>query len=588
MKKILMLTGAIIALCGVTSCSDDNVASIDPVSTQAEENTPISFGTYVGNKKSTRAGYAGLINKSTLAKNGFGLFAYNTGVNSFGTEASSTSNIYYPNYMFNQHVTATVDDNGNYFWGYSPAVYWPNPTTDQTTLETKPQYLTFLAYGPYVEPTTANGFDLTQPHGADPDNDWGIVGFGYIGKNKGDQFKDIASTPLSDPYLLYSLNPNPSDDNGKSVDLVWGTAGSNSAPAAVTGYTGSLSNAGVVYTPGIYAVNSNLTKMPVGGKVQFKFIHALSAIGGNDNDGVQNSSGKGILIDYYADSHYTSGNQDKKDDATAGQINGKTKVLVNWIAVEFMTNNQSGDADKPYLELQKEGYFDLLTGKWTFLYQNNDARLNKYTAKTRPRQIYYFSPNGGAPGDGYQKYIDQYKKDGTLNEDIKVYNRKLSGDLYLPGPTINDYSLWISQTDNTGWETGAKSGVGNVAQAVFADQMAPIFFIPGSQVSANVVINYDIVTADPNITNNGEGDGKADKKYTVTHQEMSREVAFTKLNDVGMVMGFQYALYIHLGLTSMKVEATVTHFGTDIDDTETSTEPSADGQTDVYIPKNEQ
>lgn len=570
-----MLTGAIIALCGVTSCSDDNVASIDPVSTQAEENTPISFGTYVGGNKSTRAGQTGNLNTANLTTAGFGVFAYNTGTKDFKSACSKAEegNLpLQPDYMFNTKVTGTVTD-GKYTWTPELVKYWPNPTTDPTTLSPVPQYVTFLAYAPYAE----------LNDGTIANEKTGITGFGYHG-TVDDAYKGITATYRSDPFIYYSRTPKAvTQSDGttayESVDLLWGTAEGhgNGAAADITDEVNIAkpNNRGGTFSPGTFSVNSDLTKMKTDGKVQFQFKHALGAFGGD----VRNSDGSsnGILIDYYLDSKSSEGNKTKGDAVDDG-----TKIYVNWIAVEFMSGMKDKSDGTKYMDLKQTGQLDLLTGQW-FNSDPSDPSNQSYPADQRPRDIYFFSPNNSTPGTigldaDYRKYLNKYSENGTSDENIRVYTKKLSNKLYFGTATNpNKYDNSFLTTDYRDW-AHAPVGVSYLAQSIYENQSAPIFFIPGTRLSVKVVVNYDIVTADPNI--NSDDDNA--NHLTVTHQEMARQVDFNS----DIAMNRYYSLYIHLGLTSMKLEAFVDSYGTDVSDTDTKSHGAIDTKV-VEISPNE-
>lgn len=238
MKQRLFI-GSLAALALMASCSSSNDDLNGEATTPQESNVPLTFSSYLGRTATTRAGATGVQTTSTLATNGFGLFAYYTDNSSYGT--SST-----PNFMYNTKVTGTPTDAPT-SWTYSPLRYWPNETgTDGTNGATSEgvDHLTFFAYAPYVEATATTG--------AVTDKTVGITAL-------------TSNTTAGDPKVSYTVAADPA----KSVDLLWGV--SNTATwDNVTGKALTLTE-GLPYL--------NLIKPKTGQNVSFNFKHALSRLG---------------------------------------------------------------------------------------------------------------------------------------------------------------------------------------------------------------------------------------------------------------------------------------------------------------------
>lgn len=233
-KKLYIGSLAVLALMASCSSSDD----LNGGATPQESNVPISFSSYLGKTAMSRAGATGVQTTSTLATNGFGLFAYYTDNSSYGT--SST-----PNFMYNTQVTGTPTDAPT-SWTYSPLRYWPNETgTDNNGATSEgTDHLTFFAYAPYVKATASTG--------AVTDNTVGITAL-------------TSNTTAGDPKVSYTVASDPA----KSVDLLWGV--SNTATwDNVTGTALTLTE-GLPYR--------NLIKPKTGQNVSFNFKHALSRLG---------------------------------------------------------------------------------------------------------------------------------------------------------------------------------------------------------------------------------------------------------------------------------------------------------------------
>lgn len=172
MKKILLFTVAAATAMAFTGCSQSSeLADTESNNTETTQKA-ISFDTYLS--KTTRAGAAGAQDTETLKTNGFGVFAYYTGQDTY---ANTTA----PNFMYNTKVSGTA-------FTYSPVRYWPNNDNDK---------LSFFAYAPYVEVTAGTGLPADVKSGITA-----LSNNAYTGA----------------PTVTYKL----ADDKTQSVDLLWG------------------------------------------------------------------------------------------------------------------------------------------------------------------------------------------------------------------------------------------------------------------------------------------------------------------------------------------------------------------------------
>ena len=234
MKQRLFI-GSLAALALMASCSSSNDDLNGGATTPQESNVPLTFSSYLGRTATTRAGATGVQTTSTLATNGFGLFATYTD-NAEYTAATG------PNFMYNTKVSGAD-------WTYSPLRYWPNETST-TNADGKGatsegvDRLSFFAYAPYVEATATTG--------AVTENTVGITAL-------------TANNATTDPKVTYVVAADPA----KSVDLLWGV--SNTATwDNVTGKALTLTE-GLPYL--------NLIKPKTGQNVSFNFRHALAKLG---------------------------------------------------------------------------------------------------------------------------------------------------------------------------------------------------------------------------------------------------------------------------------------------------------------------
>lgn len=171
---ILMAVAMMVLLGG--GCAEVNEAQ-QTVQSKGESEA-IGFDVYTQRTK-TRAGTAGDLTTDGLQtgthkNDGFGVFAYYTGENSYD------ENIV-PNFMYNQKVTFSSPN-----WIYSPIKYWPN--------EEDNDHISFFAYAPWVD-VDASTVDKTC----------GITGVSRNTYTGAPLVNYIATTDLS-----------------KGVDLCWG------------------------------------------------------------------------------------------------------------------------------------------------------------------------------------------------------------------------------------------------------------------------------------------------------------------------------------------------------------------------------
>ena len=131
MKKIALLI--MIAIVSLSSCTNEELTDSAFSETESKnEYKPVVFGTYIEKTVSSRA-----VNNSTTtlsAKNGFGVFAFNTSESDIKTIS--------PNFMYNQKVAST---NKGDSWNYSPIKYWPASSSSTENRNS------FFAYAPYID-----------------------------------------------------------------------------------------------------------------------------------------------------------------------------------------------------------------------------------------------------------------------------------------------------------------------------------------------------------------------------------------------------------------------------------------------------
>lgn len=611
MKKHLFFTMlAATALVGFAGCSDsDDLASIDTGTTQAAEETPVSFGTYLGNAKSTRSGKTDLIDNTNFANYEFGIFAYNTGIKKFNEAVSTDIPAFFTvesdggvyNYMNNEEISKESSD-----WKSKTTKYWPNQTyqkldgSKNATLMN--QYVSFFAYAPFVaNPTT---------------DDYGILAF-----KQGKDYKESTTnfiTTGADPIIDYSAKAkstgSPAGDVGKQVDLLWGTAN-----ASDPSFDGSYNNEGKSYNTveGTYAkgvkVNADLTKMKTEGKVKFSFKHALARFGGNTGTSGSGSTAKtdnSITLDVNNDVVRTDGGN---GDPLASQ----TKVYIKWIAIEFTKNNDNNAEGEAKTAIPIKGQFDLVNGKWNPVGESLTTGEGSSATTVDEKPIVYFiapevNSTSNSTSKSYTRSIEKsygeyttYKGSGfTPTDVVKV---SMNEDLYADVATSGKYPVadgafagqWgktVHHDAVTDPETGAvttpasdelvTSGVVDgalttTAQNVIKEGQSPILFIPGFSPKIRVIVSYVIITPDKNIKENySEANQIQEDAFTFgsTPSDVAPKIDLNK----------KYNLKIHLGLTSIKMDATVEDWAVDNNSGSTTQEGQDEKTTgEVDLPLNQ-
>lgn len=231
-----ILSVSAVALALLSSCTKDELTdeAIRPSRELAPveaKGTPVVFeSSVISEQAETRSQQTGELKNSNL--NDIGVFAY---YHDNGTYSSSSL----PDFMYNQKVTR----NGS-TWDYSPVKYWPNETTNDSEgpASEHTDRISFLAYAPFTAEADLAG-----------NGSFGITGF--TGKNA-----------AGDVKVSYRVSPT---DPTQSVDLLWGVAGTTETASPVNPSENSTTENEPLL---------NLSKMITGGKVKFKFHHALTKL----------------------------------------------------------------------------------------------------------------------------------------------------------------------------------------------------------------------------------------------------------------------------------------------------------------------
>lgn len=578
----------------LTACTSEDDA-LQTGQTKQAESRAIAFDTYTAG--TTRAGDAGVMTTDKLKEfQGFGVFAFyhNDG-------ATYTSGAHRPDFMYNQNVHWVGG------WTYSPLKYWPNETIQDSQTDNGPatstavDRLSFFAYAPYVSNGTGktlgtNGSTSKLPKAWKNDDGTGIVAI-------------TDATETSDPKVQWMVSDNP-DNN---VDLLWGVAPAGMAYQSVN--PTNPGNPGFVQVP-VGEPLKNMLKPDKDQKMKFLFQHALSHIGlsvvsaidqiaAGDDGGKFNPNQTRILI------------KDVKIWGTFGingvlNLNNTTSNVARWEDVSKSTS----DEDAPLFTINAtNGYLNpvLRYDKTTMQdIQGGTKKLKDLNegVKTSETELMVGGPDPSKVATDLTYTVGKilYKKADapsndyviattTATEDVDVYTKSDdgktftqvqasgSGAIQMSGTTPVYYKIalgtkrtvtagtelgsgtWFRETTSGGKKTytqhpanGSSDPAGDYYASLTPTELSannytgtcytsliPRYFmvIPSdltpTPTTVNVKITYVVVTEDNQLVGN-----------------MSNiENAITKTTTIQLENGKSYNLKLILGLTSVKLDATV-------------------------------
>lgn len=575
MKKSLFFAAAASALM-LTACSSENDVVQSPTNqnTVAVQQQAVGFDIYTSSATNARrAGYEGVMTTPKLkeATAGFGVFAYyQDGVN----YASSLK----PDFMYDQKVTWAGG------WTYDPLKYWPNETTKDsqdpaaTATSAKPlDKISFFAYAPYVD---YSGLSATE----------GITGF-------------TANNVTGDPKVTFAINTDP-DHN---VDLLWGVA---PAGFEYTNVSGSST------TVGFGLPLKDLVKPDKDQKVKFLFQHALSRIGlsvvsaidqiaaGDDagtfskdpttkvlikevsitapfgtggqlnlNNDVENKAKWNVTTTDLGTSALFTINTTNKflapdlryDATTISGITAATPtktfadlnigVLPSEQTLLAGDKDESKEATDPTFAYNKVYYTSAGVGDKGYVVAKTTATADAdiFTKDEKGNYIYAFADGATVTLNGYSP--EYYKL--TLSTPVAAEGALAAGDYYVKTGTGSDVKYTLTTLASDGTADAAdkwypKTGFSDAAQfegtpyttGTYYTGLIPRYFmvIPtGAAIDISVNIKYAVVTNDAKL------DG------TISNVEND----ITKTVSVDLKNGKSYNLKLILGLTSVKLDATV-------------------------------
>ena len=609
MKKSLFFAAAASALM-LTACSSESdvVQNTTPTTQTTVQQQAVGFDTYTAG--TTRAGYAGVMTTDKLKTNtvGFGVFSVYQDGTKYGSLAAANK---VPNFMFNQQVSYSDA------WTYSPLKYWPNETTNDSQTSpaesTHTDYLSFFAYAPYVNLTTAGSMITNDAdHDADPAD--GLTA-AYVEATPSTGILAVTKENYQgDPLVEWKIAAT--DNLDGNVDLLWGVA-----PAGGLSYT-NVAGTSTTVAEGLPLLD--MVKPNKDQKMKFLFQHALSRIGltvvsaidqiapgGNLNAGETRVLIKSVEI---------WGDFGKQGVLN---LNNTTTNEANWIAASidkssksdvaelFTINASNGNlaADLRYVASQIS---DVGTDVANFTKVNPGVGTSEQTLLAGGAD-----PNKKATDLTYAYGKVLYKLSGsdyvrattTAPTDVNIY--EIDGTDYKQVKKASVGSLTMNGTKQY-WKVGTKGAATVVANDGDALGMGTWYKVVGtegevgskyekfvSSGTANAGTYYPSITWDEVLGANYTGDcytaltpryfmviptGDTPIKVKITYAVVTKdekltgnvsdvENAITKEISLNLKNGKSYNLKLILGLTSVKMEAEVADW-------------KVDGSTDVNLPRN--
>lgn len=207
----------------LTACTSEDDVVVKTNDAQQIAAKAIGFDVYMPQVATvTRAGSPeGVMTTDKLKTGGYGVFAYYHDASDYEHEDEASNT---PDFMFNEHLF--WQDN---VWKYSPLKYWPNETTNdsQSPAATAAglDKLSFFAYAPFV--STGAGGTLTTT----TDNHFGTGKHAWTGSETYGITAISKETKSGDPLVEWQYT----NDLDKNVDLLWGVASSGMNYQAVNG-----------------------------------------------------------------------------------------------------------------------------------------------------------------------------------------------------------------------------------------------------------------------------------------------------------------------------------------------------------------
>ena len=379
-------------------------------------------------------------------------------------------------------------------WTYEPIKYWPNEYGDAAQSD-ETDYVTFFAYAPWTKFEPTTGAAVVPDFPDYVDTDAEKKAF-----TENQQKKNIISvnknTATGDPIIKYVVDTDPAT----SVDLLWGVAASNAA-----GNYSTIDKTANPVEVGFPFMNLVKPGNPKEDKLSFNLKHSLAKVK--------------FTIDYIADDFTPSGANGKTINADETRIFVRSFTVSGW-ATKGALNLHNTVAGEP-LWKDFDGVKDLSFNDVTF----NDGRKD------------------GKEGE---------ENGAQTNEENQGLNPLI----------VENWAAPVVTSAKTKFGAAKNPGVTQEPQLLFGgneETNGGYFYViprndkPGQGSEVDVTIVYDVETIDTKLAgtlSDGETHGS-----TIENVISKKHILGEKLD---FEAGKQYLIKIHIGMTSVKVEAVVT------------------------------
>ena len=561
MKKLFLFAAAAAMM---TACSETEVLDQTAYQQNADQVGGIKFDVYAQRGITRGGGQYGDLDNANIGKNGFGVFAYYTAGEQYSNSAK-------PNFMYNQQVTTSESPaTGNTIWKYEPVKYWPNEY-GSAAISDDIDYLTFFAYAPWTEFEPTTGELIVPATLTDKDSIEHYQKYGIISVNK--------NTATGDPIIKYVVDTDPAT----SVDLLWGVAAEPGEKPYYSPIDGEDANKDVAVEKGMPFIDLVKPNDPVNDKILFNLRHSLAKVR--------------VSIDYVADqltpADYNAEVKSDSINANETRIFVRSFSIEGW-ATEGALNLNNTEADKPLwkdidgvkdINFAKITYFDgLKDGKEGT--ENNAQKsespigLNgqiienyakpdtiwEYIITPAKEAVYYTQEEADAYNleHSLQATDADYKTTESIKEAAQEEKKDsvIAGFKFAEGKNPGVGAATEELVDaieivDGGCVQGAtgKAAVGSVLLFGGDPENNDGYFyvIPrNQQEGVNVAISYDVETIDKSLA-----EKLSDNllKGSSIENNIYKEAIFG--DQVDFEPGKVYDIKIHLGMTSVKIDATV-------------------------------
>lgn len=297
-----------------------------------------------------------------------------------------------------------------------------------------------------------------------------------------------------DPFLTYRI----SNDATKMVDLVWGTAGGlgNGNNVVGTAQNGAMVTRSVdngVATSVFAEDPTNIDMTKQETDGKVKFNFKHALAKVGGSADGSSAVNAGLMADLLIDTDGTTATADKP---------ATTKVTIRSITITH-DDATSGTPAVLTNAMPSTGVFNLATGKWIVTAADATDTNTFFTIN------HVISQNGAPQGN--------------------ILNAAIMEPTTAP-------TAWTDLATIPGVLTGTKTNV-------YGTEATPILFLPGTTPHLKFTIEYCVRTQD----------AKLAKGFTEVWQKITKTIAFTSPVEINK----QYNIAMHLGLTTVKFDATV-------------------------------